>query len=130
MRLSSALDSLWVAYRPIVALEHRQVLAYEALVRNEEPTLRSPLDLFDAAERLGRLHDVGRIIRSRIAADASGLPETVLLFVNVHPEDLNDFDLFSPSSALSKIANRVVLELTERASLDRVAGLQTHGQAS
>jgi len=124
-RLSSALDSLWVAYQPIVALERRQVLAYEALVRNEEPTLRSPLDLFDAAERLGRLHDVARIIRSRIAADAGGLPEAVLLFVNVHPEDLNDFDLFSLSSALSKIANRVVLELTERASLDRVAGLQT-----
>jgi|GEM_PF-427485 EAL domain-containing protein (putative c-di-GMP-specific phosphodiesterase class I)/ActR/RegA family two-component response regulator len=125
VRLSSALDSLWVAYQPIVAFEHRQVLAYEALVRNEEPTLRSPLDLFDAAERLGRLHEVARRIRSRVAADARGLPEGVLLFVNVHPEDLNDFDLFSPSSALSEIANRVVLELTERASLDRVAGLQT-----
>jgi EAL domain-containing protein (putative c-di-GMP-specific phosphodiesterase class I) len=96
VRLSSALDSLWVAYQPIVAFERRQVLAYEALVRNEEPTLRSPLDLFDAAERLGRLHEVARRIRSRVAVDASGLPDAVLLFVNVHPADLNDSISFPP----------------------------------
>jgi EAL domain-containing protein (putative c-di-GMP-specific phosphodiesterase class I) len=124
-RLSSALDSLWVAYQPIVAFGRRRVVAYEALVRNEEPTLRSPLDLFDAAARLGRLHDVARRIRARIAADARGLPDSSLLFVNVHPEDLNDFDLSSPASPLSAIATRVVLELTERASLDGVAGLQS-----
>lgn len=124
-RLSSALASLWVAYQPIVAVGRREVIAYEALVRTDEPTLLSPLDLFDAAERLGRLHELARSIRARIASDATGLPAGVLLFVNVHPEDMNDFELFSSSSPLSAIADRVVVELTERASLDGVAGLQT-----
>ena len=124
-RLSRALDSLWIAYQPIVAIARRKVIAYEALVRTDEPTLLGPMDLFDAAERLGRLHEVARKIRAQVAADASELPEGLLLFVNANPEDLNDFDLFAASSPLSKIADRVVLELTERASLDRVAGLQT-----
>jgi EAL domain-containing protein (putative c-di-GMP-specific phosphodiesterase class I)/ActR/RegA family two-component response regulator len=124
-RLSSALDTLWVAYQPIVSVGERQVVAYEALVRNEEPTLRGPLDLFNAAERLGRLHEVARRVRSQIASDANALPEGALLFVNVHPEDLSDFELLSPSSPLSAIADRVVIELTERASLDGVVGLQS-----
>ncbi|MGA3123123.1 MAG: EAL domain-containing protein [Polyangiaceae bacterium] len=123
-RLSRALDALWVAYQPIVAIGPRRVIAYEALVRTDEPTLQRPVDLFDAAARLGRLHEVGRSIRSRVAADASALPDGVLLFVNVHPDDLNDFDLFAASSPLSEIASRVVLELTERAPLEHVEGLQ------
>ncbi len=124
-RLSRALDSLWIAYQPIVAIGAHRVIAYEALVRTEEPTLFAPADLFEAAERLGRLHEVARRIRARVATDACDLPEGLLLFVNANPEDLNDFDLFSASSPLSEIADRVVLELTERASLDRVDGLQT-----
>ncbi len=123
-RLASALDSLWVAYQPIVAIGQRRVIAYEALVRTDEPTLRSPLDLFAAAGRLGRLHEVGRKIRSRVAADAKDLPEGLLLFVNAHPEDLNDVDLFSTAAPLGEIAHRVVIELTERAPLDQVEGLQ------
>ncbi len=123
-RLSSAMASLWVAYQPIVAIGPRRTVAYEALVRTDEPTLGSPPDLFEAAARLGRLHDVGRKIRSQVAADARDLPEGLLLFVNAHPEDLNDVDLFAAAAPLSEIAHRVVIELTERAPLDRVEGLQ------
>ena len=52
-RLGRAMETLWIAYQPIVSWSRRSVFAYEALVRNEEPTLRSPPDLFEAAERLG-----------------------------------------------------------------------------
>jgi EAL domain-containing protein (putative c-di-GMP-specific phosphodiesterase class I) len=49
------------------------------------------------------------------------------LFVNLHSADLNDEELFSPEAPLSRIADRVVLEVTERASLhgvkDVVAGV-------
>jgi EAL domain-containing protein (putative c-di-GMP-specific phosphodiesterase class I) len=37
--------------------------------------------------------------------------------VNLHSADLNDEDLYSADAPLSKIATRVVLEVTERASL-------------
>ena len=123
-RLSRALDSLWIAYQPIVALQHRRLVAYEALVRCDEPTLKKPDDLFNTAERLDRLHEVGRRIRVHIASDSRGLRDGELLFVNIHPDDLSDFDLYSASAPLTAMANRVVLELTERASLDRVPSLQ------
>jgi EAL domain-containing protein (putative c-di-GMP-specific phosphodiesterase class I) len=38
--------------------------------------------------------------------------------VNLHPDDLNDVDLIDESAPLTKMASRVVLEVTERASLD------------
>jgi EAL domain-containing protein (putative c-di-GMP-specific phosphodiesterase class I) len=37
--------------------------------------------------------------------------------VNLHSADLNDEELYSADAPLSKIADRVVLEVTERASL-------------
>ncbi len=122
-RFSRALEQVWIAYQPIVQPTERAVYAYEALLRSDEPSLRSPPDLLDAAERLGRLHDLGRCVRERIARSSSDAPEGTLLFVNLHAVDLNDDELFSPTSPLSKIAPRVVLEITERASLHGVARL-------
>src|SRR5215471_1643266 len=39
-RFANALRTLWVAYQPIVSWSTQAVFAYEALVRNEESTLR------------------------------------------------------------------------------------------
>lgn len=122
-RFSNAIEQLWMAYQPIVHWPERVVFAYEALVRSSEPSLKSPLDLLDAAERLGRLPDLGRRIRDQVAHSAPEAPPNVLLFVNLHPADLDDFELFSPVSALAAVASRVVLEVTERSSLDGVHGL-------
>jgi EAL domain-containing protein (putative c-di-GMP-specific phosphodiesterase class I) len=72
------------------------------------------------AERLGRLHDLGRAIRRRVATDAAEAPDTTTLFVNLHASDLNDDELYMAQSSLAPIAQRVVLEVTERASLDDV----------
>jgi EAL domain-containing protein (putative c-di-GMP-specific phosphodiesterase class I) len=122
-RFNGALDKLWIAFQPIVHLTERKTVAYEALVRSNEPTLRSPLELLDAAERLDRLHHLGRRIRQQIAEAAAHAPADVLLFINLHPRDLNDDELYSSEAPLTIIARRVVLELTERASLKEVEGL-------
>jgi EAL domain-containing protein (putative c-di-GMP-specific phosphodiesterase class I) len=119
-RFASALDTLWMAYQPIVSWSSRCVFAHEALVRTEEPTLRRPDDLLDAAERLGRLHLLGRTIRAKAARTMAETSMEGLLFVNLHTEDLADEDLFSPKAPLSAFASRVVLEITERAALDRI----------
>ena len=120
-RFSNALDKLWMAYQPIVSWSARCVYAHEALVRTDEATLRRPDDLLDAAERLGRLRDLGRTIRARAAQTLREHPALEgLLFVNLHTEDLADEDLFSPAAPLSAFASRVVLEITERAALDRI----------
>jgi EAL domain-containing protein (putative c-di-GMP-specific phosphodiesterase class I) len=41
--------------------------------------------------------------------------------MNLHPSDLNDPDMTDPAAPLSAMATRVVLEVTERASLDEVS---------
>jgi EAL domain-containing protein (putative c-di-GMP-specific phosphodiesterase class I) len=119
-RFANALRTLWVAYQPIVSWSAQQVFAYEALVRNEESTLRSPPDLFAAAERLGRLQELGRTIRDRVARTVDELPMEGLLFVNVHAMELDDESLFSAEAPLSRHAGRVVLEITERAPIERI----------
>jgi EAL domain-containing protein (putative c-di-GMP-specific phosphodiesterase class I) len=119
-RFASAISTLWVAYQPIVSWSSQAVYAYEALVRNEEPTLRSPQELFETAERLGRLQELGRAIRDRVAMTIVDVPPPVRLFVNVHALELDDDSLLSPASPLSRHADRVVLEITERAPLEKI----------
>jgi EAL domain-containing protein (putative c-di-GMP-specific phosphodiesterase class I) len=119
-RFENALATLWVAYQPIVSWSAQHVFAYEALVRNKEPTLRSPPDLFEAAERLGRLQELGRVIRNRVAKTADDLPSGGLLFVNVHAMELDDDSLFSAGAPLSRHARQVVLEITERAPIEKI----------
>jgi EAL domain-containing protein (putative c-di-GMP-specific phosphodiesterase class I) len=120
VRFENALRTLWVAYQPIISWSEKIVVAHEALVRNEEPTLRAPPDLFEAAERLGRLKDLGRIIRSRVATTIIEVPTSGQIFVNVHALELDDDSLFDISSPLSQLASRIVLEITERAPLEKI----------
>jgi EAL domain-containing protein (putative c-di-GMP-specific phosphodiesterase class I) len=79
--------------------------------------------MFDAAERLGRVHDLGRTIRARAAASLNG-ESAAVLFVNVHALELTDTDLYRTSSPLSARAAAVVLEVTERTSFERVPDLR------
>lgn len=118
--LGRALDGLHMAYQPIVSWSERRVFGYEALVRSNEPALPHPGALFDAAERLDRVEVVGRAIRRLAPMPLDRAPSDALLFVNLHTRDLMDDDLFAHDAPLSKIAHRVVLEVTERASLDHV----------
>lgn len=122
-RFAKALHEVWIAFQPIVSWRDRRAYGYEALVRSGEATLSNPGLLLDAAERLGRLQELGRLIRSRAAATPP--PDGSLLFVNLHAIDLNDDDLYSPSAPLSLLAGRVVLEITERASLDDIDDVES-----
>jgi EAL domain-containing protein (putative c-di-GMP-specific phosphodiesterase class I) len=119
-RLGRAMQTLWIAYQPIVSWSRRETFAYEALVRNEEPTLRSPPDLFEAAERLGRLQELGRAVRDHVARTLDEQPMSALLFINLHAMELDDDSLISAAAPLSRHAGRVVLEVTERAPLEKI----------
>ncbi|HEY1535369.1 MAG TPA: EAL domain-containing protein [Polyangiaceae bacterium] len=114
-----AMQSLWMAYHPIVDFRRKQIYGYEALLRSNEPSLPHPGAVLDAATRLGRLDSLGRSIRDLAAAPMTS-GSTEMLFVNLHVTDLVDPWLSAPDSPLSQIANRVVLEITERSSLDEV----------
>jgi EAL domain-containing protein (putative c-di-GMP-specific phosphodiesterase class I)/ActR/RegA family two-component response regulator len=122
-RFKKALDTLWMAYQPIVSVANQSVYAYEALVRNGEPTLASPLALLAAAAQLGRLHDLGRAIRKAVADAARAA--ACKLFVNLHALDFTDAELFSTDAPLSRFAGDVVLEITERESLDQIKDVRS-----
>ena len=121
-RFDSALARSWMAFQPIVDVKTRRAYAYEALIRTDEDTLKRPDVLIGTAERLNRIHELGRTVRAAVANAIPGAPEDVLIFVNVHGLELTDEDLFSETAPLAKFASRVVLEITERVSLDPVAG--------
>jgi EAL domain-containing protein (putative c-di-GMP-specific phosphodiesterase class I) len=114
-----AMQSMWMAYHPIVNVRNQTVYGYEALLRSNEPSLPHPGAVIDAAMRLGRIESLGRAIRS-LASEPIPAETELFLFVNLHVTDLTDPALSDPESPLSRIASRVVLEITERSSLDEV----------
>lgn len=120
---ATALRSLYMAYQPIVEAETRQVIGYEALMRSSEPCLPSPPAVLDAAEKLGALHVLGRRVRSLVATQLAAAPDVRCMFVNLHAADLADPELLDPAAPLSAHSERVVLEITERASLETIVDL-------
>jgi EAL domain-containing protein (putative c-di-GMP-specific phosphodiesterase class I) len=122
-RFDSAIERMWIATQPILSWRTRSVFAYEALLRSDEPLLATPEKLLEAADRLGRAEELGRRVRRRIADQRTGVPPSVLMFVNVRPLDLLDEELAAPDGALTSFAHGIVLEVTERAALDEIPGL-------
>jgi EAL domain-containing protein (putative c-di-GMP-specific phosphodiesterase class I) len=123
-RFGNALETLVMAFQPIVDLSRRSLYAYEALVRPSEPSMANPAAILAAAERLDRLPDLGRRIRALSAAAFESAPKDAVLFVNLHTRDLLDADLFRGEAPLTRVAERVVLEVTERSTLDDVADVK------
>lgn len=120
VHFEAAVASLYMAFQPIVSVRAQRVVGYEALVRTDEPTLRNPAELIGTAERLGRLGELSRAVRDRVAASIPSAPRDVRIFINLHPRDLADEELFAEHAPLTAFADRIVLEITERASLDDV----------
>jgi EAL domain-containing protein (putative c-di-GMP-specific phosphodiesterase class I) len=119
-----ALAELWIAFQPIIKWSAQSVYGYEALVRSTEPALNNPELLLEAAERLGRMQELGRAIRRAVAGCIPAAPAGAVLFVNLHATDFADDDLYARSAPLSAYADRIVLEITERASLHRITDLR------
>jgi EAL domain-containing protein (putative c-di-GMP-specific phosphodiesterase class I) len=133
-RLDRCLAGLQMHFQPIVYPD-RGRFGYEALLRSTDRSLPHPGAILDAAERLERTARLGQAIRAQVARVFADAPaDRGVVFVNLHVNDLFDKSLTSPFSPLTKIASRVVLEITERSSLDgfhdlryRVAELRERG---
>ncbi len=140
-RFEQAVDRLHMAFQPIFDLREgaagaqaeaegsRPPSAYEALMRSDEPGLETPLQVLDAAERLNRHPELGRQVRALVAAALDDLPAGPEVFVNIHASDLLDPSLYALEAPLSMHAHRVVLEVTERGSLDAIADLKERAVA-
>lgn len=120
---SRALEKLVIVFHPIISLTKRRSVGFEALVRSTEPTLEHPEALLGTASLLGRSEQLTRAIYQKIAQQAPLLPEGRLLFVNVHPPDLLETSLHGLGSPLAPFADRIVLEITERASIEKMGDI-------
>ncbi len=114
------LAGLSMFYQPIVRSSDGTVFGYEALMRSSDPALPHPGAILDAAERLGRGFDLGRVVRARTARAIGETDTKPLFFVNLHPSDLLDDELLLRDAPLSAFAHRVVLEITERSTISSI----------
>ena len=119
--LDEALKSLFLAAQPIVRAADGSLFGRELLLRSTTPRLPDPSAVLEAAERLGRVRDVGRVVR-RLAAGVT-VPLGTCLFINVHSLELEDEELHSRQGPLTSSAKDVVLEVTERGRIDAVSDL-------
>jgi EAL domain-containing protein (putative c-di-GMP-specific phosphodiesterase class I) len=116
-RFEQALARIHMVYQPIVRACDYSIYGYEALLRCADPLLRHPGTVLSAAEQLDRVEEVGRIVRWRVAEAVAAARQVDNIFINLHPSDLFDPELTDSRHALGSMAERVVLEITERAQL-------------
>lgn len=109
-----ALQSAHCCLEPIVDAQHRTVIGYEAKICSREESLLTQQALVVTAEKLGRLEELRRKARDLAVKAFVGAPSLATLFVDIHPSDLLDGDLFSNDTPLACIADRVVLQIRAR----------------
>jgi len=118
-KLNRCLAAMTMHFQPIVHAKTRKRFGYEALLRSADKSLPHPGAILDAAERLERIPALGRAVRAHSAKVIAQAPvERGLVFINLHLLDLFDKQLTSAFAPLSKVASRVILEITERTSLE------------
>ncbi|HVY25106.1 MAG TPA: EAL domain-containing protein [Polyangiaceae bacterium] len=112
------LECLYLAFQPIVDSQDRSIFGYETFMRSSDDVAPLPTTILRAAERSGRVAQIERKVRAETAIAMAAAPDDWLFFVNVHPRDLLDHELYAPETPLSRLAHRVVLEITDRAELE------------
>ena len=98
-------------YQPLVNLKTREVFAYEALVRPE--VFPSPPAFFEAAVDACLVGQLGRALRADAIANCQNHP----LFLNIHPNELNEPYLVQPDDPIFQHTEDVYVELTESVPL-------------
>lgn len=119
--VEDAIRSLVMHYQPIVNAENGNIFGYESLMRPQHSRLRFPDVLLDAAARVQRLGMLGMTVRALAPRPLAGMD--AVLFINLHADDLMDEDLYRSNTVLAQMADRVVLEITERAPLHSIPNL-------
>ena len=123
-------EAIQLALQPIFDAVTGAPFAVEALLRSTHPVFRGPLDLLKAAEDLEMIPDLAEVVVDRARRWMPQLPDGVMLFMNLHPDELADpRGVALRLDALAPWSHRIVLEITERSSLDGVDAWEKSVQA-
>ncbi len=113
-------EKVLTSYQPIMRLEDRDLLGFEALSRGAKGTgLETPDVLFHTAREHNLLVELDRLCRRRALERAGRLPKRAKVFVNSHPSVIHD-----PEFRAKQLVNflehaqlapdRIVIEITEK----------------
>jgi EAL domain-containing protein (putative c-di-GMP-specific phosphodiesterase class I) len=107
------LEQVRVVYQPVVDLRTRRIFAHEGLARSASEHFDGPISLFAAAVKAGATGELGRLLR-RLTVE--GCPDTPL-FINIHPNELNEPYIIQPDDPIFAHGEDVFLEITESVPL-------------
>ena len=119
-------EQVYYYFQPIFSAQTGRVVAYEALMRVNTPTLTSPSQVMALAHELDRLYDIERITMFHSSEAFEKLQnrglirKDALLFVNsIANVDLNDEDIQEYHRRYPDLLKQLVVEITEQEDLDR-----------
>ncbi len=101
-----------IAFQPIVDLKDHSTFAHEALARCKLPQFKSPLTMFEQAEREEACGRLGRVVRNVLFEHCAQRR----IFINVHPQEVSQRWLVQPTDPLFLHDSEVFIEVTEAAA--------------
>ena len=115
-------------FQPIFTARDGSVLAYEALMRSDLPTLRSPATIMKLAREQGALYEIEKLTFNKSLETFDQLSKAklvspdALLFINsIASVSLTRADSEYMDSRWHELRSRMVIEITEEEELDRKA---------
>lgn len=119
---------VFYCFQPIFSACSGKVFAYEALMRSDLPTLRSPTTIMRLAQEQGALYEIERITFTKALETfdslcrAGRVPGDAMLFVNsIASTSLTQADSEYLDSRWHDVRRRMVIEITEEESIDHEA---------
>ncbi|WP_210319763.1 putative bifunctional diguanylate cyclase/phosphodiesterase [Rhizobium wenxiniae] len=135
LRDGSIDNDITVYFQPIFDIHLNMVVAFEALARWTHPTLGivSPAEFIPAAERLGSINHLSRLLLTMALREARTWPSNIRLSFNLSARDLTSSDnamrLLAIIGSSGIEPHRLDLEITETALMTDLARAQATAQA-
>ena len=119
---------VFYCFQPIFSARSGKVVAYEALMRSDLPTLRSPATIMKLAREQGALYEIERLTFTKAMETfdslcrAGSVSGDAMLFVNsIASTCLTQADSEYLDSRWHELCRRIVIEITEEEAIDHEA---------
>ena len=118
-------ERMYYYFQPIFSAQTGRVHAYEALMRSDLPTLRSPATIMKLAREQGALYEIERLTFTKALETfdslcrAGSVSGDAMLFVNsIASTCLTQADVDYIDSRWHELRRRMVIEITEEEEID------------